>query len=63
MADALEPRGFGGETCCWMEVPDCALDAGELVHILDGLLGCGARGGEGKLEVSEYRLGGRNDLR
>ena len=33
MADALEPCGFGGETCCCMEIPDCALDAGELVHV------------------------------
>ena len=35
--DALEPCGFGGENSSGVEIPDCALDARELVDVMDGL--------------------------
>ena len=63
VADALETCGFGGETCGGVELPDSAFNAGELVHVLDGFLGFGDLGGEGKSEVIEYRRSGWNDVR
>ena len=36
IANALEPSGIGGETGCAVEVADGLLDAGELVHVVDG---------------------------
>ena len=53
---------LGGKTCGGVEIPDSALNAGELVYVLDGFLGFGALGGEGKPEVIEYRRGGWNDI-
>ena len=37
VADDFEPCGFGGENISGVEIPDCALDAGKLMNILDGL--------------------------
>ena len=37
VADASEPCGFGGKTSSGVEIPDCALDAGKLIEVMDSL--------------------------
>ena len=39
ISNAFEPSGFGWETRSGVEIPDCALYAGELVDVLNGLCG------------------------
>ena len=62
MADAFEPSCFCRETCCGVEVPDCALDAGEFVDVLYCLCGawvvCVDRTGE----TSDYFGGSWDDV-
>ena len=37
VADSFDPGSLCGETCGAMEVADLRLNAGELIHIVDGL--------------------------
>ena len=37
VADAFEPCSFGGKTSSGVDIPDCALDAGKLICVMDGL--------------------------
>ena len=63
VADAFEPCSFGGETSSGVEIPDCALNAGKLVDVLDGLRHWLAGGvGGGKCKVSTHFCGWRDNV-
>ena len=40
-ADASEPGGFGGKTCCAVKISYHFLNARELIHIVDGFIWVG----------------------
>ena len=63
VADAFEPRGFGGKTISGVEITDCALDAGNLIDVMGGLRR-GWAGGVGveKCEVGKHFGGGRYNV-
>ena len=60
IADAFEPSCLCGKTCSGVEIPDCALDAGELVDILDCF--CGAWVVDRTGDTSEYFGGSWDDV-
>ena len=37
VADAFEPCGFGGKNSCCVEIPECAIDAGKLIDVMESL--------------------------
>ena len=55
VADAFEPCGFGGKTSSGVEIPDCALDAGKLVDVMDSL----RRIWTGRVGVEQCEVGTR----
>ena len=55
VADSFDPCGFGGKTSSGVEIPDCALDYGKIIDVMDSLRR-GWAGGVGveKCEVGPY---------
>ena len=62
VADAFEPCNFGGEMSSGVEIPECALYAGKLIDVMDGLQrGWAGRVGVEKYEVGKHFGGGQDD--
>ena len=63
VADAFEPCGFGGKTSSSVEIPDCTLDAGKLIDVMDSHRR-GWAGGVGveKCEEGTHFGGGRYNV-
>ena len=56
-ADASEPGGFGGKSCCAVKILYRFLNAREIIHIVDGFIWVGPAK---KLDVLQDSGGGRN---
>ena len=62
-SEAFEPIGFCWETCSGVEICDCALYAGELVDVFNGLCGRWVGGVVCKrCEMSEHFCGWWDDI-
>ena len=63
VADAFDTCGFGWKTSNGVETPDCALDAGELIDVMDGVRREWAGGGSvEQCEVGKNFGGGRYNV-
>ena len=63
MVDAFYPCSFGGKTSSGVEIPDCDIDDGKLIDVMDGLRrGWAGWFGVEKCELGKHFGGGRDDV-